>query len=159
VINPMTAVAAMSRELLTLQRNKTARPSAAISAVSQSPSDLAGRHARTDDRADRRGIGPLTKPCTFGLARWRKRIEVTATIRKSDGKKISIVDTSDPQKPATRKPTKVAVIRTGPWLSMTTATATRNSRPFTGAPARSEIGVLPPRNRELYRGCREYWPL
>ena len=185
MINPMTAVAAISRGLLTLQGSKTARPSAPISAVSQSPSDLAGRHARADDRADRRGIGPLDEALTFGLARWRKRIGATATIRNSDGKKISIVDTSDPQKPATRNSlpfshpvcctrsfsrkgtmtrplpkVRLSVFRknTGKWLSADRVGAF--AMPMrTGAPARSEIGVLPPRNHELYRGCREYWPL
>src|SRR5215813_1701815 len=45
-----------------------------------------------------------------------------------DGKKIPIVETSDPQKPATRYPTKVAVITTGPGLIIPIATATRNCR-------------------------------
>jgi len=116
----------MSRRLLTLQRNKTARPPAAIRAVS----DQAGRHARADDHVDRMGIGPVTKPGPFGLARWRKRIGATAKIRRSDAKKIPIVDASDPQKPVARKPAKMDAIRTGPGLSMTTATATRNSLPF-----------------------------
>ena len=39
-----------------------------------------------------------------------------------------MVETSEPQKPATRYPTKVAVMTTGPGLIMPMATAIRNWR-------------------------------
>ena len=62
-----------------------------------------------------------------------------ATIRiiRNEGRKIPTVEAKEPQRPSmsepvnrapTRKPTKVAVITTGPGLIMPIATATRNSR-------------------------------
>src|SRR6185437_15164506 len=69
-----------------------------------SDGNAAEEYARSEDSADRGGVGALDEP-----------LYVT-------------VGANEPQKPATRNPTKVAVITTGPGLIIPTATATRKSR-------------------------------
>src|SRR6267142_1986819 len=75
------------------------------------------------------------------------RIGATIKISRKDGRKMAIVDVREPQKPsrreprtcaATRYPTKVAVMTTGPGLIIPIATATRNSRSLSQLPNVSE---------------------
>ena len=42
------------------------------------------------------------KPCTFLLLRCRAKIGAAMSTSRNDGKKIPIVETREPQKPATR---------------------------------------------------------
>src|SRR5262249_35565340 len=100
---PIAAGVAMSSGLLTFQRNSTARLTSATSAVSQSP--IAMRPSRT--QAPRivpiaAAYAPRMKPCTLGFVRYRTRTGATIRTSRNDGRKMPIVATSEPQKPATR---------------------------------------------------------
>src|SRR5215467_7929521 len=102
-MRPTTAVAAISSGLLTFQRNRTASDAAAISAVNQSPMAICPSRMEAPRIVPIAApYAPLTNPWTLGFPRWRARSGAATNTRIKDGKKIPTVETSEPQKPATR---------------------------------------------------------